>query len=214
LKKLASIASFTREAVSHTVPNLELIVGAALRESVSLSFDSKLFDATAGSGTRPAGLRNGISAVAVASADADATINMYADLSAVIGGVASVAGASPILIVAGPAQARRLKMRILGRDPGFEVFASSGVAEGVIIALAANCLASAIDPMPSIEVSDQTTIHQEDASPLPIVDGSSTPAPGVRSLWQTDALALKIRLRVDWGLRSSAGLAWITGANW
>jgi hypothetical protein len=139
---------------------------------------------------------------------------MFADLSAIVGAVAAVAGANPILIIAGPAQSRRLKMRMAGRgDLGFEVFTSSGIAEGLVIGIASNVLASAIDPLPTIEVSDQTTIHQEDASPLPIV-GSSTPAPGVRSLWQTDALALKIRLRVDWGLRSSAGLAWITGANW
>jgi hypothetical protein len=216
LKKLASIASFTREAVSHTVPNLELIVGAALRESVAMSFDSKLFDATAGSDARPPGLRNGISAVAAASADPDANVAMFADLSAIIGAVAAVAGANPILIVAGPAQSRRLKMRIMaGRgDLGFEVFTSSGIAEGLVIGIVSNVLASAIDPMPTIEVGDQTTLHMEDTTPLPLVDGASTPAPGVRSLWQTDALALKIRLRCAWGLRSSGGLAWISGANW
>jgi hypothetical protein len=212
LKKIAAISPFTREALTHTIPNLEIITRASLFGSVATVLDSRLFDATAGDTTRPAGIRNGIGAAAAASADADANVNMFADLSAVIGAVAAVAGNNPILIVCGPAQSRRLKMRMAGRDPGFEVFASSGVAEGLVIGIASNALASAIDPNPKIEVSDQTVLNFDDASPVNITTGGV--AATTKSLWQTDSLAVKIRLRVDWGLRSSSGCAWITGTTW
>jgi HK97 family phage major capsid protein len=79
-RKFASIAAFTREVLQSTVPNIEAVVGDVLRESVALSLDSKLFDATAGSGAAPE--FNGVNALA-ASASADPTVAMHADLGAI-----------------------------------------------------------------------------------------------------------------------------------
>lgn len=47
--------------------------------------------------------------------------------------------------------------------------------------------------------------------PRHIVDG--TPAMPVRSLFQTDALALRMLLRAAWGMRASH-VAWTTNVNW
>jgi hypothetical protein len=50
--------------------------------------------------------------------------------------------------------------------------------------------------------------------PLHIVDGSGTPAPGVRSLWQTDAIALRMILRASYGMRGSGLVQMIQGTTW
>ena len=66
-RALKTITVFTREIFEHSVPNVEKMVGAVLRESIGHQLDVALLDATAGDAVRPAGLRNGISTV-VASA--------------------------------------------------------------------------------------------------------------------------------------------------
>lgn len=59
-RKLASIASFTRETFSFSTPTIEAMVKAVLSESANLSLDTALFSTTAGDATRPPGLRFGI----------------------------------------------------------------------------------------------------------------------------------------------------------
>jgi len=56
-KKFATITTFTRELFQHSTPTAEAIVRATLTQSVSLAQDMAMLDATAGSASRPAGLR-------------------------------------------------------------------------------------------------------------------------------------------------------------
>jgi hypothetical protein len=213
-KKLATIATFTREIFGHSVPNIEALVRAVLTESVSLSLDEKLLDANAGDATRPAGLRNGIGATTASAATPDSEA-MYEDLSTLLGIVAPVAGSSPIIFVASPRQASAIKMR--QPDFAYELLSSSALAAGTVIAVASNCLVSAIDPSPRIESSIETTLHYEDTSPLSIVGGTSgTPLPAFqsKSLFQTDSVALRLIMEVSWGLRASGGLAWTSSVIW
>jgi hypothetical protein len=213
-KKLATIATFTRELFQHSVPNIEMLVRAVLSESVAASIDLVLFDSNGGDATRPAGLRNGISVTTASAATPDSEA-MYEDLSTLLGIVAPVAGSSPIIFVASPKQAAAIKMR----QPNFayELLSSSALAAGTVIAIASNCLVSAIDPSPRIESSIETTLHYEDTSPLSIVGGTSgTPLPSFqsRSLFQTDQVGLRLILEVAWGLRAAGGLAWTQSTLW
>jgi hypothetical protein len=59
----------------------------------------------------------------------------------------------------------------------------------------------------------QGVLH-EDTAPLPIVDDSGTPAPGTRSLWQTDAIALRMTLRASYGLRGTGLVQMVQGVTW
>ena len=139
---------------------------------------------------------------------------MYEDLSTLAGIVAAVAGSSPIVFVASPYQAAAIKMR----QPNFayEVLASSGLAAGIVLAIASNALVSAADPVPRIEVSDKATLHLEDTTPLQVgVAGSpATVAAPTKSLWQSDLLGIRLILEVSWALRTSAGLAWTESVTW
>jgi Phage capsid family len=212
-RKFASLAIFTRDLFQHSTPNVEAILRAVLTESVAASLDARLLDATAGDATRPAGLRNGISATSASSTTPD-TDTMFDDLTALVAVVQAVSGASPIIIIAAPKQAAAIKMR----QPNFpfEVLVSSGLTAGMVVAIASNCLVSAMDPAPRIEVGDQAAVHFEDTTPLAIgtVGAPPTVAAPTRSLWQAGLISVRIIFEVSWGLRSNVGLAWTQTVTW
>ena len=81
------------------------------------------------------------------------------------------------------------------------------VAANLVIAVALNAVASAggSDP-PQIESNRDTLLYEDDA---PGPDDGTLKAP-TRSLFQTDAVALKIRLPISWALRDPRGVAWLS----
>src|SRR5262245_4021305 len=202
--KFGTISVYTGELFRHSIPNIEKLVRLTLTENVALALDSALLGTAASTADRPAGLRNAISALTPSAATpTDAAMN--ADIAAVVGAVAPVAGAAPIVLLAGPARATRLP-----RDRGLEVLASGAIASDELIAVATNALASATDPVPRIDVGAETLLHME-TSPTAIgTTGSpNTVAAPARSLWQTDTVGLRLILQISWGLRHTSGLAWI-----
>jgi hypothetical protein len=210
-RKFATITTFSREIFQHSTPTIESLTRAVLSESVAASLDAALLDAAAGDATRPAGLRNGVSATTASAATPDSDA-MYEDLSTLAGIVAPVAGSSPIIFIASPRQATAIKMR--QPNFAFEVLSSSGLATGIVVAIASNCLASAIDPAPRIDSSFETAVHSEDTSPGAITLTGSTVSFPVRSLYQTDSIALRLRLEVAWLLRAAGGIAWTQSTLW
>ena len=79
------------------------------------------------------------------------------------------------------------------------------------MAVATNCLASAIDSAPRFDVSQDALLHMNDV-PLPVNAG--TPANPLRSLYQTDTIGCRLRMEVAWALRSPAGVAWTQSVVW
>jgi hypothetical protein len=210
-RKFATIVPFTREMLQYST--IESIVRTVLSESVALSLDAALLDATAGDATRPAGLRKDIAA-STESALTDLREAMLADLDTIISSVAAIAGNNPIVVIASPARARRLKLRLANvADPGFEIMASSAVGAAEIVAVASNGLISAVDPVPRIETGFQGALVMNSTAAEVVNSGSTVGAP-VRSLWQTDSVGLRLVLEVNWGLRSSAALAWLEDCIW
>jgi Phage capsid family len=214
-RKFATITTFTREIFERSTPTIEAVVRTVLTESVALALDTALLDATAGDSTRPAGLRFGISAAGAASNNPVQLEAMKDDIATIAAGVIAVAGNYPIIIIAAPPQALALRLWA-GRDfPQFDVLASSGLANGTVMAIASNAVASAIDPAPTISVSTEATLHM-DTTPLALasVGTPNTVAAPMRSLYQTDSLGLRLVLNVAWALRNAGGLAWLSGTTW
>jgi hypothetical protein len=208
-RKLAVICVLNREIFEHSAPNILPIVKAALLESMALQVDTLFFDATIGDDVRPAGVRYNVAGL-TKSSSTDALTAMVADIGAITAGVRAVAGNNPVLVAMSPAQATRFKLRMSGgSDYGFELFSTSALADGVIVALASNALASAVGP-PKIEAGIENTLVMDDA-PGVISDSGAMVSANVRSTFQTDAVSLRVLWDMVWGLRSSSGVAWITG---
>jgi hypothetical protein len=45
-------------------------------------------------------------------------------------------------------------------------------------------------------------------------DAPADGAPVTMSLFQTDTVALKVRMPANWIMRAPGGVAWISGATW
>jgi len=76
----------------------------------------------------------------------------------------------------------------------------------IMLAVAPNNIASAYGDQPLINATVNEAALQMDSAP----DGS----PPTKSLWQTDCVAILVKLPIAWAVRSSSGAAWLTATNW
>lgn len=211
-KKLALLAALTRE-LFESGTNAEILIRAALSENLSLGLDGILLDSTASDTTRPAGLRAGVSAIgATAGGGQEAMIK---DLSNLATTVAAVAGSQDnIIFIAAPGEAVRINMRVPSSFR-YPVFSSAGLASGVVLCLAVNALAVAADPAIRYEVARHTAVHMETApSQIATVGTPNVIAAPVRSLFQTDAVGVKLLIEMDWALRTTGAIAWTQTVTW
>jgi hypothetical protein len=213
-KKFAVIISFTRELMNASIPSIEKVVRQTLDEAVGLARDSAMFDSAAATPTRPAGLRNGVTATSLSGLTGVGDA-MVADLGLLVAAVAPVAAGAPILIVGNAKQIAKIRLRLFGRSiEGLEFFVSSTVEDGAVIAIASNVLCSAGDAAPRIDSSFQGTLVLDDTAPGQLVVGASTASGPARGLYQTDSIALRLIMEIDWGLRSSSGVAFMSSVIW
>jgi len=67
---------------------------------------------------------------------------------------------------------------------------------------------------PRMEMSDQATLHMEDTNPTDLVASPSTVAAPQRSLFQTDSLALRMVMPLNWLQRRAGTVAWTQNVTW
>jgi HK97 family phage major capsid protein len=214
LFKFAALAVVTNEIFEHSVPSIETAVQAALQDSVGLALDAAIFSSTPASGSRPAGILVGLSAL-TPSASTIPSEAMNEDLATLIGSVSSVGGNGPVLIVASPKQAAAAKLKQV--NDNYEIFSSAALSDKVVIAIATSALVSAMDPIPRFSISTDATVHMEDTSPATLLGAPGSPtvvAAPVRALWQTNCTGLKALLEIGWAMRHPAGAAFMTNTLW
>jgi hypothetical protein len=201
--KLATIVLLTREMIDGS--NAEAIVRQALLDSTAPALDASLFSNNAGTpGLQPPGLLNGVTPI-TASTSTNKTEAMDDDLAALVQAIAARAGNGSVAFVAAPAQATRILTRA-NATPG-PVLMSASIAPKTVIGVATDALVAAVEPT-AIDASRSATIHRDD-SPLPI-DGA-TP---VASIFQTDEVALRLRLPVSWTVRAGGAVAVVSATAW
>ena len=112
--------------------------------------------------------------------------------------VARVAG-SNIVFVCAPEQATAI-----GVDaPNFSypVLPTAALANKSVIAIAANAFVSAFDTVPLIEAATEPEVHMESVMPAEIVTNGGVVVQPVASVFQTDRIALRMRMPAAWALR-------------
>jgi hypothetical protein len=209
--KLAALCSFSRELFEASQPAVERVVRQALNEGLALDIDAALYSTEAASALRPQGLLNGLAAVPASGSTGE--IGMLADVGALLTNVAAVS--SDIVLVAAVPQAIQLMLRraLFG---AVDIYMSSALSAGTIIAAAPSGIAAVMDPAPRFSMSREAVIHEEDATPLAIgTEGSpATVASPVRSMFQSDALSLRMILECDWVRRHDSAISYTTGVAW
>lgn len=228
LKKMAVITSYTREIAEHSTPEIETILRQLIMDDTGVAVDTVFIDNVAVSSIRPAGIRSGVSGLTPTAGGGFAAL--VADLKAMVGALAAVNAMGSLVWIMNPVQqiAISLTQNAGGDFPfqadinanrllGYGVVISSTVPAGMVILINADDLMVVQGDTPRFDVSDQATLHFEDTTPLQITtgaQGSAVAATPVRSMFQTDSLALRMILPMNWALRRAGSVAWVTGVTW
>jgi HK97 family phage prohead protease len=227
LKKMAIICSYTRELAEHSTPQIEQILRQLITEDTQVAVDSTLIDANAATAIRPAGLRNGVAGLTPTAGGGFAAL--LGDIKQLIA-VLSAANALVVPVwIMNPQQAISisLTMNAGGFFPfkaeidnnmlqGYPVIESNTMPLGTVMVLNADDFMSVTGDDPRFDVSDQATLHYEDTAPQQIsaVGTPNVVAAPVRNLFQTDSLALRMVLPMNWAMRRTGVIAWVAGVTW
>jgi hypothetical protein len=202
--KLAGVAVATDEILA--LGSAETVIQNMLAESAGPALDAVVFSSAAATPDAPAGLLNGITPL-TASASTDFFDALAADVAAVVGAIAPVAGGSRIAFVMNPAQYFSVRLRTFDfAEPDMVLFATASLPVGSLVAVALNALVSATSP-PEFEMGTQTMLSMNDTP-------TAWPNGPVMSMFQTASTAIKMVERVSWALRSSQAIAVINGVKW
>lgn len=222
-KKLGVIVPFSRELAKRSTPAIEALVRQAIIEDTGTTLDPLMLDAVAGDTVRPAGLLNGVAAVAsgYGGGDYEAVI---ADFKALLAPFIAANAADNITVIMNPAQGLNLALMPgpLG-NPGWfgeiakrvTIVESTNATAGRLIAIRNSDLATAEGDSPDFDISEQATVHMEDTTPLEIVSGTGpTTADPVRSFFQTATVGVRMLMDMSWKMRRPGMVQWINGTSW
>ncbi len=229
-KKMAVITTWTREIDEHSVPAIEGLLRQGISDDTAVSLDAVLLDANPATTIRPSGILNGIAAL---------TATAGGGFNALVGDIKQVSGA---LLTATKGNVRNpcwlmnpQQVMSAGLTPapgvgafpfqeqinngnlqGWPIIDSGSVPLGRVIAIDAADFVSVGGEAPRFEISDQATLHMEDTSPADIgtPGAPAVVAAPVKSMWQTDSLALRLILPINWTVRRAGVVAWVDGVTW
>jgi len=226
--KLAIISTFTEEMALYSNPAIEAIIRQALQDDTSVSLDTYLIDAVASSSSRPAGLLNTVTPL-TATASGTTTEKMVADIKQMLAAIVAAGGGADVVFLINPAQAITLgfaqtttgdflfsTVQEAGQKFNVSFIVSQTVTAGRVIAIDASEFATATGDSPRFAISNEATLHEEDTTPLAL---GTTGSPNVvaapmRSLFQTDSVAIRLTLYVTWVMRRTGMVQTIVSVGW
>ena len=230
-KKMGVISTFSKEIAMHSVPSIQALIQNQIIADTAEALDTAFLDANARTTTRPAGMQDpadGAGAANIVGSSGATVANIVADLKGVLGrAMAARVGNSGVWVMN---PLRRLGLMTVqdaasGEYPfrdevnrgmlyGYPIVLSQNVDPALVAFIPSDTVAFANDYAPRIDVSDSATLHMEDATPLPVVDGAGAAAAPVRSLYQTDTMAVRMTLGLDWLIIRPNGCQVLTGVAW
>jgi hypothetical protein len=209
-RKLAVISHYSLELAEWSIPTIENTIRQSMSDDTSQVLDARMLDNVAASLIRPAGLLNGVSPITAASDGGVAAL--AADLGALVAAIP--AAVDPVLIMNPSDQIRAVTL-----SPGLitvPIISAPGLTAKQVVCVDAADFASAEGDAPRYDMSDGGTLHEEDASPAAIgTPGSpNVVASHSRSLYQTDAVAIRLVQFVVWAIRRANRVSTIASVTW
>ena len=201
-RKLATIVVLTSEMVRSS--NIEVLITDGLVRSTSLALDRALFDDLAGDAARPAGLRHGVTPLAASTAPEPVAALMQ-DIENIRRAVGEIASAHPIYVMS-KTRALLAQLRSThGLDPLVVLGSRALRGTMIMLGIVPETLASVYGGAPDISATRESAM---------LMNSTPDESPPSRSLWQTDCVAILVRLPVSWAVRSPFGVAWLVTTNW
>ncbi len=230
---MAVISTFTKQLASQSIPSIQSVIQGQMLGDTAETMDTLFLDAVARSTTRPAGLRDPTETGAaniVAASGTGTVADIIVDVNALLGRVyvarTGTSGAwlmNPLtvlgLINKQDAASGFFPFRdevLRGTFQGYPIIKSQNVTSGIVAFVSDQAMVHAAKSGPTLEVSDQATLHFEDTTPLAIgtVGIPNTVAAPVRSLWQHHMVGVKLFMELDWRIVRIGGVQVLTAVAW
>ena len=212
----------------HSVPAIEGLIRQAIQDDTSVAIDSVLIDANPATTIRPAGLLNGVAATGATAGGGIAAI--VGDIVGLINAISASTMGNVRNLVWLANQTDMLRASLLSAaNTGIFPFrdeirggtlATIPIIDSATVPAKTLILVDAADfvvvggEAPRMEMSDQATLHMEDTNPTDLVASPSTVAAPQRSLFQTDSLALRMIMPLNWIQRRAGTVAWTQNVTW
>jgi HK97 family phage major capsid protein/HK97 family phage prohead protease len=229
--KLGVITTLTRELAAMSTPAAEPLLRSMMVGDTRETIDAIYLDNNpAVVGIRPQGLQTMATGQDTRASAGTTLADIITDLRNAIDGMTSRnMGGRPVWIMN---TSRLLSLRLVtnaagsfmfrdelatGRLLGIPVLSSTIVPSSVVFLVDGSHLAAAYDPVPTVDVSEQATLHMESSAPLPLAtgaQGSAVVATPQRSMFQTASLALRLLWDMTWVLRRPGAVQTVTGVAW
>jgi HK97 family phage prohead protease/HK97 family phage major capsid protein len=227
-KKMAVISTWTREMNDHSVPAIEGLIREAIQQDTSVAVDSVLIDANPATVVRPAGLLNGVAATTATAGGGMAAL--VGDIKALISAIttSTYGNVRNLVWLLNPTDVLSASLTMAtttglfpfrdevrgGTLNNIPIIDSATVPAKTMILVDAADFVVAGGEAPRMEMNDSATLHMEDTSPAELVASPSTVAAPQRSLFQTDSLALRMVLPLNWVQRRAGTVAWTSSVTW
>jgi HK97 family phage major capsid protein/HK97 family phage prohead protease len=229
-KKVAVISTWTKEMNDHSIPAIEGLIREAVQIDTSVAIDTVLIDSNAATVIRPPGLLNGVASLTPTAGGGltalvgDIKLLIQALVASTYGNIREPAWLMNPGDVLSASLANAPNTGIFpfrdeikgGTLNNIPIIDSATVAPKQMILVDAADFVVVGGEAPRLELSDQATLHMEDTAPLDLVGPGS---PGVvaapqRSLFQTDSIALRMVMPLNWVQRRAGTIAWTTATTW
>ena len=234
--KLGVITVATREILSRSSPALETLLRDMMLRDTAITLDRRFFCATAAGSGAPSGLLHSDNAASpiTASNTSNAADDAIADIKAVMQAMytANVPMGNMVWLMHPSKKLDLMALRtatgafyfrdelVAGTLQGIPVIDSAVLDKGIndgsttniktIALVDASMLVKANGIQPTIALSNDATLHMDTAPNADILAATS----GGKSLFQTDASALRLTWETTWRTRHTAAVQYVNAVNW
>jgi HK97 family phage major capsid protein len=224
-KSLGVIGTYTMEMLERSTPSIEAIIRDAMIQDTATALDTAFLGSAAPSAIVPGGLQSYATGDNTDASAGVTTANIIADIR---GRLQQMTGAGmgrrPVWIM-NPARWYGVQLAVTaagtpafpetasGQLMGIPVITSTNVPDAVVFLVDAAEVYFA-GGAPRFLGTEIATIHEEDTTPLAIVDAAGAAAKPVRSLYQTNSAALRAVWELDWHVMREGAVQTLTAVAW
>lgn len=223
-KKVAALAVITLELMRESSPAAEMLVRDALVNAAVQRLDATFLSADAATAAAPAGMLNGVTAIGTHGSTAE---DVRADIASLYAPFITAKNSSGLQLVMNPSMAKALQLmrNALGQREFEGVNQQGGTLEGDPVVTGDNVNAAHLILLkPSdiyrigdrgVEVSMSRDASIEMANNPAMDSQTPTAATGkVVSMFQTESVALKVVMPIDFAKRRSGAVQYINDADY
>lgn len=229
-KKLGIISDFTKEIGMHSIPAIQGIISDQILGDTAEALDTYYLDAQARTTIRPAGLQDATETGAgnINASTGNSVAQVLTDTKAMIGRLMAARTGNGAVWIMNPLRVQGLmdlqdaasgafvfRAELQGGTfRGYPVLSSENVAADVVTLQANSAVMYGNDYAPMVEVDSRATLVYDDTAPEDIVSGGLATTMPVKSLFQTDGIAVKMTHGLDWRIVRVGGVQVLTGVSW